>query len=886
MRRTAVFVLAVCAVAGIAACAQEVSFSRELPFMEELPGGGGEAPPAAALYRRLGSVGLDPVQVYRIRDASIEREDLHISLNDGVIAFTQAIDGHITGAMFEGDGEILLSPPDRVERWSLSQFTGAAILEERFGSAYLRFNDETFAELKPMLHPLRAQAEEAEDDSSGELNSGRQIKLTPESMAQEFIAKWDPSARRLAQIGVLRLLMTFVDAGSLTGEWRPERADRYLFIRVGGERLGVFHAYYDGLSSEQITVSQTRSNGATAYYDVWTSFPARSSRARIQDAATATVRTQAAAEAWVDPIRIPRYTINARIIPPSELQADASLDLETSEPGHRILTFELSRSLSVKEVTLDGHRLEFVQNEPIPGSELSRRGNDDLAVILPEPLPPHKRVRLHFVYEGEVLSDAGGGLMYVGARGIWYPNRGFSMSDFDMEFRYPANWTLVATGKCTSGCDQKKREGEQIAHYAGERPMPVAGFNIGLYEKAQAKAGPALIETYAAREMGSEFAGLSPLYAPHLIPKENAGTTTMIDVAPNAQPSPSDHAQKVADRVAQTVKFLSARFGPFPYSKLAVTQIPGTGSQSWPGLLYLSGYSFLSPEELQRLRLSPMADALFRLLMPSHETAHQWFGDLLIWNSYREEWLVESLSNYCVLMMIEQQNPAVFHSIMEMYRQQLLSTTDGHDLSESGPVTLGVRLNSSRFPNAYEKIAYGRGTWLFHMLRHMLRDAGAVAQARSRAKGVASPKMDPDEIFFTALRNVRQRYEGKEITTRDLQQAFEDALPDSLRYEGRRSLEWFFDNWVNGSTVPQIELERIKITQRGSTLVASGSIVQSYMPSDFVTSVPLYAQAAKGGEPVLIGRIYAEGPDTPFHVTVPAGTHKLLLDPYQTILRR
>src|SRR5438874_8059320 len=44
-------------------------------------------------------------------------------------------------------------------------------------------------------------------------------------------------------------------------------------------------------------------------------------------------------------------------------------------------------------------------------------------------------------YAGDVLSEAGGGLLYVGARGIWYPNRGLAAADFDLRFQYPAGWT-------------------------------------------------------------------------------------------------------------------------------------------------------------------------------------------------------------------------------------------------------------------------------------------------------------------------------------------------------------------------------------------------------------------------------------------------------------
>ncbi len=58
-------------------------------------------------------------------------------MNDGTIAFLQTVDGRITGAFFEGDGEVLVRPPDRQERASLGLFTGEGVLEEKF---YLRLS--------------------------------------------------------------------------------------------------------------------------------------------------------------------------------------------------------------------------------------------------------------------------------------------------------------------------------------------------------------------------------------------------------------------------------------------------------------------------------------------------------------------------------------------------------------------------------------------------------------------------------------------------------------------------------------------------------------------------------------------------------------------------
>jgi len=63
----------------------------------------------------------------------------------------------------------------------------------------------------------------------------------------------------------------------------------------------------------------------------------------------------------------------------------------------------------------------------------------------------------------------------------------------------------------------------------------------------------------------------------------------------------------------------------------------------------------------------------------------------------------------------------------------------------------------------------------------------------------------------------------------------------------------------------------------------SGVIRQKDAPEDLVTSVPLYAVVA-GRAPVLLGRVFADGAETPFRLSAPAGTRKLLLDPKGTIL--
>jgi hypothetical protein len=192
-------------------------------------------------------------------------------------------------------------------------------------------------------------------------------------------------------------------------------------------------------------------------------------------------------------------------------------------------------------------------------------------------------------------------------------------------------------------------------------------------------------------------------------------------------------------------------------------------------------------------------------------------------------------------------------------------------------VTLGGRLQSSRFPEAYEAINYGRGTWLFHMLRSMMQDAAMEAARKDPGRGLAE---DP---FVRSLRKVRERYAGKSISTRELLDVFAAELPPALRYEGKASLNWFLEGWINGTALPRLELQSVKFTPKANSTLVTGVIRQKDSPDDLVTSVPIYAVVA-GKSPTLIGRVFADGAESSFRLSAPLRTHKLLLDPNGTIL--
>jgi hypothetical protein len=799
--------------------------------------------PVLPLYRALREVGLDPQRVYKIREADLDREDIHLSLSDGTIAFTQAVDGRITGAYFEGDGEVLVRPPDRMERASLGLFIDAGVLEEKFSSAYLRFNDDTAKELTPFLRP-------------------------PEDAA-DFIARNNSRARALAETDAMRLCISFTSVAAVAAPGdAPPVPDRLLHVRVAGEHYGVFDVFFDTRSPEQIVVGNTSAHEKETYYDLWMSFPMRSLR---KTPLSDTRFGGPSGPMWTPHVlTIGKYTIDATLDPSRTLSADATLDIDVKEGGPRIVLFELSRYLQVKRVEYQGQALEFMQNEAVEGSELSRRGNDTIAVVFPAPLQPGAHFPLRFSYTGSVLSDAGGGLLYVGARGTWYPNRGIAMANYDLSFRWPQPWSLIATGKRVS----LQRDGDGfVGHWVSEQPIPIAGFNLGEYVESSAKAQNIEVDTYAAR--GTEYQrstasaanGSSQLLSPHA-----PGTVEPVPPPPSLQ-NPAGTGQSLAERAAETLSSESQMLGPYPFSSLSLTENPSAESQGWPGLIFLSSYAYLQPDQLRAMNLSAADAIIYSEVMMPHELAHQWYGDQVTWASYHEQWLLEGLANYVSLLLLERSQPTDVRLTLENYRQILASRSrEGRRIVEAGPVTLGSRLSSSHFPNGYEIITYGRGTWLMHMLRWMLRDA---------SRTLANPSGD-DIAFLGMLRGLVQQDQGKEITNTDFEEAVESVLPKSLWFENRKSLDWFFDGWVNGTAFPQLELSGVKVVHTVKGTTASGVIHQNSAPFDLVTSVPVFGVTGDGQ--IYLGRVFAEGAETHFSLPAPAEVKQLLLDPYQTVL--
>jgi hypothetical protein len=103
-------------------------------------------PNADGFYQQLrnlspqsGAIAIDKVM--------LKRDAATFQLNSGVLCFTPAVNNKFTGAVFVGDGKLLLDPPVGIERASLSILSKEKEYSENFDTLVLRFTDKTYEEL-------------------------------------------------------------------------------------------------------------------------------------------------------------------------------------------------------------------------------------------------------------------------------------------------------------------------------------------------------------------------------------------------------------------------------------------------------------------------------------------------------------------------------------------------------------------------------------------------------------------------------------------------------------------------------------------------------------------------------------------------------------------
>jgi aminopeptidase N len=316
------------------------------------------------------------------------------------------------------------------------------------------------------------------------------------------------------------------------------------------------------------------------------------------------------------------------------------------------------------------------------------------------------------------------------------------------------------------------------------------------------------------------------------------------------------------------VGYYQSLFGPFPYPQLAISQIPGSFGQGWPGLVYLPTFVFLPASVLAQMGSTAGPENLEDRLTLKHEVAHQWWGNLVGWRTYHDQWLSEGFASYAAALDLARgkDGDKLFRQLLQDYRHDLLAKDEqGATVESAGPIWLGARLNNSLDPHGYDAIVYKKACWVIHMLRLLLTDPATGSDAR----------------FFQMLRGFISTYRGQDASTEDFVAYAEKYITSTSDLDRDHKLNWFFNEWVYSTGLPEYELKTsIGGPARGVYLV-EGNITQSGVSPSFDMLVPIkvsYGAGARERQKSKRVLVPVSGSGGRFHFTSAARPERIAID--------
>jgi aminopeptidase N len=287
-------------------------------------------------------------------------------------------------------------------------------------------------------------------------------------------------------------------------------------------------------------------------------------------------------------------------------------------------------------------------------------------------------------------------------------------------------------------------------------------------------------------------------------------------------------AAPYGESAGKIFSFFSDRFGPLPWRRLAIMEIPDGSLPSFsaPGMVLLAERSW-----------DPKVN--YKLL--AREIAAQWWGALVSPATPADDWLGDGLARYAEALYVQ-------HLAGDIALSQMLDDfVIGALLHEEvAPVASG---RVARFTPEYRSVVVNKGAMIFHMLRGILGE----------------------QMFFDVLRTFSANFANRSATTKDFQELVSRLSGQDLSY--------FFAQWLYSVGIPNFSTEYVIYrTQKGFKVV--GKIKQ-----DLETfRMPIEIKIETEGNPET-KKVEVIGTSSEYVVDTFGRPKNVILDPNNNVLK-
>ena len=537
-----------------------------------------------------------------------------------------------------------------------------------------------------------------------------------------------------------------------------------------------------------------------------------------------------------DQIDIAYYRMEADLRDPkSRLRLNAHIEAVPLQPNVRAIAFSVGEGLGeFEEQRLKKQmRVTSVRRDDVELAAVQENWEGGFTVFLPAALKANEELELDISLEGDIVRDiAGIDCYYPRSTTSWYPRHGYlDRATYDLTFRHSKKLHVASIGARLSEELDEEDKDALISKYRMPLPVSLVTFALGPFKRHN-------------EEIKWE--------------KGNAPTPLEFNSLPGEyMPIKEDF---ILAELNNSVRYFTALFGNYPYPAFGAAYHPFGFGQGFPSLLMI-----------------PSADTAskFTYQFIAHETAHQWWGNIVAWRSYRDQWLSEGFAEYSgILYTGLRSNQDAKNDLLGRLRSSLKDppitpTGPGKGrLVDVGPIILGHRLNTIKTGGAYQVLIYNKGALVLRMLHFML----------------SNPATGEGQPFFDMMTDFVERYRNKTASSDDFREIASEHFarsPIGKKY-GMTNLNWLFYQAVYETELPSYELQYKMEDQPDGKVLISGTISQQNAPPNWLMVLPV--QFSFSGKQKAMGTVLVQGASSPFQIRLPMRPNKVELDPDRWIL--
>ena len=537
-----------------------------------------------------------------------------------------------------------------------------------------------------------------------------------------------------------------------------------------------------------------------------------------------------------DLVDIKNYVMDLDLREPKKtLKLAAKIDMLIRAPRLHVLSMNIGESLPERDSDRlkKQLRLKTARVNSAAAEMIQADWEGGFSVILPTPAAAGQTLTVEVELEGDFMREVDGlpNCYYPYSNEAWFPRHGYlQRSTYDLTFHHRKEVRIAATGaRVQEEADPASRE-YLVTRYRMEQPVALAVFAVGPFERHQA-------------QVKWEGGGQTPM-------EFNSLPGSIMAVNENFMLSELDNA----------IRYFTALFGKYPYSTFGAAIHPFGCGQGFATMLMLPPAGTSSKNTFSFI---------------SHETSHQWWGNIVAWRSYRDQWLSEGFAKYSGILYTGKRDSAkaaqdLVNACRESLKKPPRTTTGVGDmrLNDVGPIILGHRLESTQTAGSYSALIYNKGALVLRMLHFLFID----------------PTNGNGQAFFDMMADFVNKFRGKAASTDDFRAAANEhfAGTPAAKRTGLRDLNWFFDQWVYQTALPSYRLEYVIEDQPDGTAMLRGTIFQENAPENWRMILPLVFSF--GNNQSGTADIMVSGAQSPVALKLPRHPAKVELDPDAWVL--